>query len=91
MPRPAKGARLYLKRFKTGPAWIIRDGPTERGTGCGEGERAGAERALGEYLAKKHRPDYSDGNPANVKIGDVLVSYGNECSDPAPSMPCPSW
>ena len=82
MPRPSKGARLYLKRFKTGPAWIIRDGSIERGTGCGAGERAGAERALGEYIAKKHRPDYSDGNPANVKIGDVLVSYGNECSDP---------
>ena len=77
-----KGPRLYLKRFKTGPAWIIRDGSIERGTGCGAGERATAERALGEYIAKKHRPDYSDGNPANVKIGDVLVSYGNECSDP---------
>jgi hypothetical protein len=65
MPRPAKGSRLWLRPEKGNPdgilreraVWVIRDGPRKISTGCVAQDRAGAERALGEYLADKYRPD----------------------------------
>ncbi len=35
--------------------WVIRDGTRKRGTGCVREDRAGAERALGEYIATKYQ------------------------------------
>ncbi|VUD71803.1 Tyrosine recombinase XerD [Methylobacterium symbioticum] len=77
MPRPTKGARLYWKARDQ--RWVIRDtGGVEFGTGCGAGDREAAERALQEYLAQKHRPDFGKGDPARVSITDVLTLYGDE-------------
>jgi hypothetical protein len=61
MPRPSKGARLYLQaarytadgKLKEAASWVIRDGNIKRGTGFKEGEKALAEIALRDYLAGK--------------------------------------
>jgi hypothetical protein len=68
MPRPAKGAHLYLRR-RSGrpPQWTIRDGG---GTGCAQSEHGEAERRLADYLAAEHRPHFGDGDPkANSRRG----------------------
>ena len=55
MPRPSKGPRLTLHRWKDRTTmWIIRDGQRTRGTGCAEGNCAGAEIKLAAYIAKHH-------------------------------------
>lgn len=76
MPRPAKGPRLYLNRYKDGrpPLYIIRDGDHRESTGCGGDDRDGASRALEAYLRKKHRPSGSS-NPAEVPVADALRVY----------------
>lgn len=76
MPRPAKGARLYLHPAEQ--IWLIRDGPITRRTGCGALDRAGAESALGQYLSEKFRPAVREGDPARLAIAEVLTAYGRE-------------
>lgn len=76
MPRPTKGARLEF-RPKRG-YWYIRDGQTERGTGCLKADRAGAEAKLADYLAAKHEPDFGVGDPDQVSVVDVLTLYAKE-------------
>jgi hypothetical protein len=86
MPARSKGARLWLRRArrdrKTGEShnavWIIRDGKRTEGTGCRKDDRAGAERALAEYLNRKHLAQASKGprDPSQVPIADVLALYG---------------
>ena len=86
MPARSKGARLWLRRArrdrKTGEAhnavWIIRDGKHTEGTGCRKDDRTGAERALAEYLNRKHLEQASKGtrDPSQVPIADVLAFYG---------------
>jgi integrase len=58
--------------------WIIRDGKHTEGTGCRKDDRAGAERALAEYLNRKHLEKASKGtrDPSQVPIADVLAFYG---------------
>jgi integrase len=79
MPRPAKGAHLYLRR-RAGrePQWTIRDGANEIGTGCAERDNKGAEKRLAAYLAEKYRPDFGDGDPRHVSIADILTLYAKE-------------
>lgn len=72
MPRREKGPRLYLDPERR--QWAIRDGSRFIRTGCGERERAKAEKALAEYLGRKHKPAPS-GAPM---IADVLRVYGDE-------------
>ena len=86
MPARSKGARLWLRRArrdrKTGEShnavWIIRDGKHTEGTGCRKDDRTGAERALAEYLNRKHLEKASKGtrDPSQVPIADVLAFYG---------------
>lgn len=76
MPRPSKGARLYFS--EADGYWYIRDGGIKRSTGCTEGERGGAEKALSSYLATKHEPSFGVGNPDTVKVLDVLLLYSRE-------------
>ena len=86
MPAKSKGARLWLRRArrdrKTGEShnavWIIRDGKHTEGTGCRKDDREGAERALAEYLNRKHLAQASKGlrDPSQVPIADVLALYG---------------
>lgn len=91
MPRPAKGARLWLRPEERNPdgtlrkraVWVIRDGSRKISTGCPPEDRAGAERALGEYLADKYKPNRVRGrHPSEILIADVLAIY---LSDVAPS------
>jgi len=84
MPRPAKGARLWLEpeeRDATGKlvrraTWVIRDGARKVRTGCAGEDRARAERALGEYIASKYQvPRDRDRRPAEILVLDVLNIY----------------
>jgi integrase len=90
MPRPAKGARLWLRPEERNPdgtlrkraVWVIRDGPRKISTGCAAEDRAGAERVLGEHLADKYQPNRRRSrHPAEILIADVLAIY---LSDVAP-------
>ena len=97
MPRPAKGARLYLRaarpeRRMGGPCYVIRDGDREISTGCGPDRLADAERELEVYLAGKRQapPAVRDGDPASVAIADVLIHYAEhrvpQLADPASNL-----
>src|SRR5258708_36288226 len=85
MPRRSAGARIWLEpeefdasgkrqRYAT---WVIRDGPRKIRTGCPGGDRAGAEKALAEYLAIKHgAPSRERGrHPSQILVLDVLNIY----------------
>jgi integrase len=77
MPRPAKGARLYLRQRRgREPVYVILDGKNEVVTGCGGDDRDGAEKALAEYIGKKHQPNGRNRHPAEVGVADVLSHYG---------------
>jgi integrase len=84
MPRPAKGARLWLRpeeqnldgTLRKRAVWVIRDGARKISTGCTAEDRASAERALGEHLANKYQPNRKRGrNPSEILIADVLAIY----------------
>ena len=84
MPRPAKGARLWLRPGERNPdgtlrkraVWVIRDGSRKISTGCPAEDRADAERALGEHLANKYQPNRGRGrHPSEILIADVLAIY----------------
>ena len=84
MPRPAKGARLWLEpeeRDASGKlvrrtAWVIRDGARKVRTGCAGQDRARAERALAEYIASKYQvPRERHRHPAEILVLDVLNIY----------------
>jgi integrase len=90
MPRPAKGARLWLRpeernsdgTLRKRAVWVIRDGSRKISTGCPPQDRPGAERALGEHLANKYQPNRGRGrHPSEILIADVLAIY---LSDVAP-------
>lgn len=72
MPRRSAGPRLYLDPRRK--QWVIRDGAAFVRTGCGERDRAGAEKSLQEYLGEKHKPVPSN----DPLIDDVLTAYGRE-------------
>jgi integrase len=77
MPRRSKGPRLYLReRTSREAVYVILDGKNEISTGCGAGDRRGAEKALAAYLARKHKPDWQNSHPAEVAVADVLAYYG---------------
>lgn len=72
MPRREKGPRLYLDPKRK--QWAIRDGSRFIRTGSSERNRAEAEKALAQYIGRKHKPEPS-GAPM---IADVLALYGEE-------------
>jgi integrase len=84
MPRPAKGARLWLRPEERNPdgtlrkraVWVIRDGSRKISTGCAAKDRTLAERALGDHLADKYQPTRVHGRrPSEILIADVLTIY----------------
>jgi integrase len=83
MSRPAKGARLYLRRERRYPngllkeraTWIIRDGDRYIPTGCLAAQAQEAERRLGEYLADKYRPARRERDLDQIPCADVLSIY----------------
>lgn len=91
MPRPGKGPRLYLRTDRintaTGRAlpdfYFIRDGATQRSTGCGPDRLPEAERALAIYIGEKWRPqtDHAQGRLDSQKpasVAEVLSLYAIE-------------
>ncbi|MHA6686367.1 tyrosine-type recombinase/integrase [Mesorhizobium sp. A556] len=76
MPRPTRGARLYLHPEER--VWLIRDGSITRRTGCGEADRPRAEKRLGEYIAAKFKPVTRESDLAQLSIAEVLTAYGRE-------------
>ena len=84
MPRAAKGARLWLEpqesdasgKLVRRPTWVIRDGARKVRTGCPREDRAGAERALAEYISTKYKVPRERGrHPAEILVLDVLNIY----------------
>jgi hypothetical protein len=84
MPRPSKGARLWLEPEEHDEAgklirrstWIIRDGARKKRTGCARGNRAGAEQALAAYIASKYQVSREHGrHPSEIAVLDVLNIY----------------
>ena len=80
MPRPRKPPRLFLRRARAGrhATWVILDAGREIGTGCGEGEREKAERALARYIAEKYRVPDTGGQLDRTLIADVINVYVRE-------------
>ena len=86
MPRPSKGARLYVKRQKgRAPVYVIRDGAKEVSTGCALEDADGATQALRDYLASHYRPDTGTRSLANVACADVLMLYLTDLPADSPS------
>jgi integrase len=85
MPNPRKAPRLYLRQRKgRDKVWSILDGKTESGTGCGEHDRSGAEKALAQYLAEKHvAPGALP--PEQLWVPEVMASYLKEHAVHSPS------
>jgi integrase len=78
MSNRAKGPRLHLRpaRGARQAHWVILDtGRPETSTGCGAHDTAGAEQALGRYLALKRLEDNNSKDPAKIPVADVIALY----------------
>lgn len=85
MPRPAKGVRLYLrKRAGQDRYWVILDGRHEHGTGCREGDREQAQKALADYIKSKYQAPKTNGDLTRTFIADVMLVY---LTEHAPALP----
>lgn len=79
MPRHAKGPRLWLRsRAGRTAQWVILDRGSEHGTGCGAGDREGAEKALARHIEAKYRPKAKGGRLASLSVPDVVSIYLKE-------------
>lgn len=83
MPRAAKAARLWLRPARKLAAgavvepgrWFILDRGRQIGTGCIEGDVAGAERALARYTARKYAPARNERRLSEIPVCDVIAIY----------------
>lgn len=83
MPRPAKGARLWLRparrdasgRITHAATWIILDGGRQRVTGFGADAREEAERALAEHIAAKYEAPRRGRDLTEIPLTDVIHIY----------------
>ena len=74
-----KGPRLWLRQRDGRPSvWIIRDRRYQQGTGCGESDIEGAERALAEYIAQKHQAPKTGGQLDKTAVADCVNLYLKE-------------
>lgn len=93
MPRPRKSAHLILRRARKDKqgrithkaAYVIKDGPDQHGTGCGADDLAGAEKALHDYLVRKHAKEVKSAPPKKtpaheMPVADVIAAYTLEIS-----------
>src|SRR5690349_17135049 len=83
MPRRNPGPRIWLKtgevdkttgKLKKRPVWCIKGDGVRIITGCAEEDRAGAEKALRDYIADKHKPK-QDRPSSKTPVTDVLAVY----------------
>lgn len=88
MPRPSKGARLWLRpeRRKDGrlvaPAtWLILDGGRQHSTGCAKGEIAAAEKRLAEHISSKHVATRATRSADQITVADVLSIFIDDHRD----------
>jgi integrase len=86
MPRPSKGARLWLRpaRRKEGrvvarAVWIIIDGDRHVATGCLKNQTGEAEKRLAEYIAEKYSPTRRARDIDRIDVADVLSIYLEDC------------
>lgn len=84
MPRPNKGARLWLRpeqrskgRIIRPATWFILDGGRHIGTGCVASEAAAAEAKLAAHLASKYQPTRRERDIERIDIADVLSVYAD--------------
>jgi integrase len=83
MPRPSKGARVYLAPARKGheAGYVIRDTVNKRRveipcTGSGKADFEEAEKQLKDYLAGKHDPEAGRNGDANkIKLADAISVY----------------
>src|ERR1700732_2862080 len=75
--RPIQPPRLKLRKARKGrrALWIIKDEERAISTGFGQVEREKAEIELADYIGRTRRPDFGDGHPNQVLIGDCLAAY----------------
>jgi len=86
MPRPSKGARLYVKRLKgRAPVYVIRDGAKEISTGRALADVEHAQNHLRQYLAQNYRPDTGERSLAAIGCADVLMLYFRDIPADSPS------
>lgn len=79
MPRRRKAPYLYLRPARADRAaqWVIRDGPQERSTGCGERDTEGAAKALAAYLAERFVAPGALA-PSELLVVEVVTVYLKE-------------
>ena len=88
MPRPKKSAHLILRRARKDKAgrithkavYLIKDGDDQHSTGYGADDLAGAEKALHDYLVRKHAQEVRSGPPQKtpaheMPVADVIAAY----------------
>ncbi len=94
MPRPRKGARLWLRperRFRDGTiskaVWLIRDGRHEESTGCSADQVADAEQRLKDYIDAKYTPSCKERDIELIPVADVLSIYVDAGAPPEETEP----
>lgn len=80
MPRQKKPPRLFYRKREN--RWVILDSGTETSTGCSFNDRAGAEKALADYLVGKHEPSFGSGRLTEALIPDILTLFLRNCVEP---------
>ena len=80
MPKENRGPHLHWRKDRS--QWVIRwfEGGRERkkATGCGRGERAEAEAALGRHLLEIETKQDGPRRPTDRIFDDVLTGYAKE-------------
>ena len=77
MPRRTQPPRLWLRERRDGAAqWVILDRGRQVVTGARPDDRRHAEKALSDYIASKHVPQFGTGHPSGITIADALAAYG---------------
>lgn len=71
---------MWLRNARAGreATWFILDGPSQRSTGCGASDIAGARTALARYITDRYTTDLTRAGPrdlASILIDDVFARY----------------
>lgn len=69
---------LRAGRHQRRRIWVIIDRGKETSTGCGEGDREGAENALARYITQKYEPPKTNGSLGKTAAADVINLYLTE-------------
>lgn len=82
MPRRSKGPRLWLRPARRdrdgkqhGAVYVILDRGCQVATGFTADESDQAERALAEYIGRKHQREAGPRDPSRVPVADALAVY----------------